>query len=108
MRQQLLSVLSHAQTTIFSVDRTEKITMLEGAIKWHGRKQHGAEDCESDDDLHGVKYIGKNVDEVFNDLNPQLRQGEIPAFLAPIHLMLDGKQERDMVQEHEIGKLAYQ
>lgn len=106
MRQQLLSVLSHAQTTIFSVDRARKVTMLEGALKWHGRRPYGAEECESDDDSYAVKYIGKNVDEVFNDLNPQLPPGEVPAFLGPIHDMLNGKRDRDMVQEHEIGKLA--
>jgi PAS domain S-box-containing protein len=104
MRQQLLSVLSHVQTSIFSVDRDRKVTMIEGAILWNSRKDNQTPDEESsDDDLYALKYVGRNVDEVFNDLNPRMRQGEILSFLAPIHNMLDGKRRRDVVQEHELG-----
>ncbi|KAI1876146.1 hypothetical protein JX265_000604 [Neoarthrinium moseri] len=103
MRQQLLSVLSHAQTTIFSVDRNRKVTMLEGAIIWDRRKEaRGREDESSDDDLYALHYVGRDVDEVFNDLNSRMPHGEIPAFLAPIHEMFHGKRRRDMVTEHEL------
>lgn len=107
MRQQLLSVLSHGQTTIFSVDRNRKVTMLEGALIWNRFKAGKAhEEDSSDDDLYALKYVGQNVEEVFNDLNPRMRQGEIPAFLNPLHEMIDGKLKRDFTQEHEIGKLT--
>ncbi|KAK6201753.1 hypothetical protein LQW54_009412 [Pestalotiopsis sp. IQ-011] len=103
MRQQLLSVLSHAQTTIFSVDRNRKITMLEGALIWNSLKQKKQHDEDSsDDDLYALKYVGLNVEDVFNDLNPKIRRGEVPAFLNPLHAMLDGKLKRDLTQEHEI------
>lgn len=103
MRQQLLSVLSHAQTTIFSVDRNRKITMLEGALIWNTLKQDKQHDEDSsDDDLYALKYVGLNVEDVFNDLNPKIRRGEVPAFLNPLHAMLDGKLKRDFTQEHEI------
>lgn len=105
MRQQLLSVLSHVQTTIFSVDRDRNVTMIEGAILWNNRQKiQRSDDDSSDDDLYALRYVGRNVDEVFNDLNPGMRQGEAPSFLTPIHDMLDGKRRRDVVQEHELGK----
>lgn len=105
MRQQLLSVLSHGQTTIFSVDQNRKITMLEGALIWNRFKagEHHDDDS-SDDDLYVLKYVGQNVEEVFNDLNARLQPGEIPAFLKPLHEMIDGKLKRDFTQEHEIGE----
>ncbi|KAI0126916.1 ethylene receptor [Xylariales sp. AK1849] len=108
MRQQLLSVLSHAKTTIFSVDQEQRVTMLEGAILWGGNKEgrnegNGGSGSESEDDMYAMKYIGKNVNGVFNDLNPQMRQGEVPAFLAPMHEMFAGKRTQELVQEHEIN-----
>ena len=48
--------------------------------------------------------MGLNVEDVFNDLNPKIRRGEVPAFLNPLHAMLDGKLKRDFTQEHEIGE----
>ncbi|KAK6088826.1 hsp90-like protein [Seiridium cupressi] len=103
MRQQLLSVLSHGQTTIFSVDRNRKITMLEGALIWNTLKDNKKHDEESsDDDLYALKYVGANVEAVFNDLNPRMRPGEVPSFLNPLHEMLDGRLKRDYIQEHEI------
>ncbi|ORY57135.1 uncharacterized protein BCR38DRAFT_354844 [Pseudomassariella vexata] len=102
MRQQLLTVLSHAQTTIFSVDRERRVTMLEGALIWNAPGDT-ASDNDSED-LETRRYIGMNVDEVFNDLSPQLRQGEMPAFLAPIHDMICGRKQRAVVQEHKIDE----
>lgn len=102
MRQQLLSVLSHAQTTIFSVDREGKVTMIEGALIWNGIKD-GTIDNEEDDSRDGSRYIGKGVDDVFNDLSTRAGKGDIPGFLKPVKELLAGKKMREMVQEHEIG-----
>ena len=102
MRQQLLSVLSHAQTTIFSVDREGKVTMIEGALIWNGIKD-GTIDNEEDESRDGSRYIGKDVDEVFSDLSTRAGKGDIPGFLKPVKELLAGKKMREMVQEHEIG-----
>ncbi|KAI8626713.1 hypothetical protein F5Y19DRAFT_478198 [Xylariaceae sp. FL1651] len=104
-REQLLSVLAHAQTTIFSVDRNRKVTMLEGALIWNDGNDARSSDSESSHDSQ--RYIGRNVDEVFNDLNPKLRQGETPAFLRPIKDLLTGKQPSITVHEHEIDGHYY-
>lgn len=104
MRRQLLSVLSHAQTTIFSVDRQSNVTMFEGALIWNGARQ-GTLDGLDDGPMDGSRYIGACVDDVFNDLSSEAGPGHIPAFLQPVREMLEGKRLREMVQEHEIGKL---
>ncbi|KAK7967486.1 uncharacterized protein PG986_001763 [Apiospora aurea] len=101
MRQQLLSVLSHAQTTIFSVDWEGKVTMIEGALIWNGIKD-GTIDNEEDDSRDGSRYIGRGVDDVFNDLSTRAGKGDIPSFLKPVKDLLAGKKTREMVQEHEI------
>jgi PAS domain S-box-containing protein len=100
-RDQLQQVLRHAQTTIFSVDRDRKVTMLEGALISDGDKDTFTEDGAATD---SQRYLGRNVDEVFNDLNPRLRRGEIPAFLKPVKDVLDGKDAQDIVHEHGIGR----
>ncbi|KAI0158235.1 hypothetical protein GGR57DRAFT_40244 [Xylariaceae sp. FL1272] len=104
-REQLLSVLTHAQTTIFSVDRDRKVTMLEGSLIWNDGSDTRSTDSESSQDSQ--KYIGRNVDEVFNDLNPRIRRGETPAFLNPVSDLLIGKPPNDTVQEHEIDGHFY-
>ncbi|KAK8136856.1 hypothetical protein PG984_004796 [Apiospora sp. TS-2023a] len=101
MRQQLLSVLSHAQTTIFSVDREGKVTMIEGALIWNGIKD-GTIDNGEDESRDGSRYIGKGVDDVFNDLSTRAGKSDIPSFLKPVKELLAGKKMREMVQEHEI------
>jgi PAS domain S-box-containing protein len=100
-REQLLSVLTHAQTTIFSVDRNRKVTMLEGALIWNSANDTRSINSESSHDSQ--RYIGRNIDELFNDLNPKLRKGETPTFLRPIEDLLAGKKASDTVHEHEIG-----
>ncbi|KAI1334207.1 hypothetical protein F5Y15DRAFT_296230 [Xylariaceae sp. FL0016] len=99
-RQQLLSVLTHAQTTIFSVDLQRRVTMLEGALIWDEEKDNNTADNESNPDSQ--RYLGRDVDEVFNDLTPSLRQGESPAFLKPVKDLLSGKAMKVTVHEHEI------
>ncbi|KAH8682337.1 hypothetical protein BX600DRAFT_40919 [Xylariales sp. PMI_506] len=101
MRQQLISVLSHAQTTIFSVSRDYKVTMLDGAIIWDAAKSNRAEDDTSDDEFFALKYIGRDVEEVFKEMIPQ-QQADIPVFLGPIREILQGNRNGDVVREHEL------
>ncbi|RYP61250.1 hypothetical protein DL769_007791 [Monosporascus sp. CRB-8-3] len=99
-RDELQQVLRHAQTTIFSVDRERKVTMLEGALITDGDRAFNT-DHEALSDSQ--RYIGRDVDQVFNDLNPQLRRGEVPDFLMPVTELLAGKQPEGIVLEHEIA-----
>jgi PAS domain S-box-containing protein len=97
-RQQLLSVVAHAHVTIFTVDANRKVTMLEGALIWDAA---GDEEIEGD---HGRGwYVGENMYEVFNRLNPELGPGERPEFLQPIEEILAGTLSEGFKQ-HRIGK----
>ncbi|KAI1772086.1 hypothetical protein F4818DRAFT_427597 [Hypoxylon cercidicola] len=98
-REQLLSVLTHAKTTIFSVDHDLKITMLEGALTWHCPDDGTDNDFDRTDPQ---SYVGRNIDEVFTNLNPRLRSGEYSAFLEPLKLILAGKQAMETVHEHKL------
>jgi PAS domain S-box-containing protein len=100
-REHLMSVLTHAQTTIFSVDRNRNVTTLEGALILNDRNDTHSSDRVSSHDSQ--RYIGRNIDEVFHDLNPKLRKGETPAFLEPIQDLLAGRKPSETVHEHEIG-----
>lgn len=97
MRQQLLSVITHANITIFTVDLDRKITMLEGALIWDA-------DTTGQDDSKW--YIGGNVDEVFNSLNPELPDGERPDFLSAIDSIFS-RRSGDRVVEHAIDARYY-
>ncbi|KAM7192292.1 putative signal transduction histidine-protein kinase [Rhypophila sp. PSN 637] len=95
-RQQLLSVMAHSQMTMFTVDLDGKVTMLEGALIW-----------ESQGPNHNSKwYIGEDVYDVFNRLNSQLPQGQMPPFLKPLESVLAGL-ESDEIQEHEMDGRWY-
>lgn len=91
-RQQLLSVLAHSQVTIFTVDTNLKLTMLEGALMW---------DSNGDDSAanQSTWFLGQNMYEVFNRLNPQLKTGERPKFLRPVEDILGGGKTEE-VAEH--------
>lgn len=97
MRQQLLSVITHANITIFTVDLDRKITMLEGALIWDTNTS-GQDDSKW--------YIGGNVDEVFNSLNPELPEGERPDFLSAIDSIFS-RRSGDVVVEHAIDSRYY-
>ncbi|KAI0895387.1 hypothetical protein F4806DRAFT_496952 [Annulohypoxylon nitens] len=100
-REQLLSVLIHAQTTIFAVDQDLKVTMLEGAMTWNGAK---GEDFGGTDPR---MYVGKCIDTVFTDLNPHLRLDEFPEFLDPLKRVLAGEQTSETVHEHKLDDSYY-
>lgn len=102
-RAQLLSVLTHAQTTIFAVDHDMKITMLEGALSWHSQDNS----AEYDSDRANLQsYVGRNIDEVFTNLNPRLRSGEYSVFLEPLKLILAGEEATETVHEHTLGRMV--
>lgn len=91
-RQQLLSVLAHSQVTIFTVDTNLNLTMLEGALMWESNGDDNAANQPS-------WFLGQNMYEVFNRLNPQLKTGERPKFLRPVEdIFAGGKTEE--VAEH--------
>ncbi|KAI1309790.1 hypothetical protein F5Y03DRAFT_403953 [Xylaria venustula] len=102
-RKQLLSVLTHAQTTIFSVDRDQKVTMLEGALIRNDVNNVTSDDKPNPDPSH---YIGRDAHEVFYEL-VSLRKEETPQFLKPVEDIVAGRERCDTVQEHKIGQRFY-
>lgn len=96
-RQQLLSVIAHAHVTIFTVDINRKITMLEGALIENEGLHQGAQDGKT------AWCVGGNVDEVFNQLHPELPQGQRPDFLSAIDAII-AREASDLVVEHNISK----
>ncbi|KAI2469567.1 hypothetical protein F4781DRAFT_393920 [Annulohypoxylon bovei var. microspora] len=104
-REQLLSVLIHAQTTIFAVDHDLNVTMLEGALTWNAAKGEGSVDDA--DKLDPRTYVGKRIDKVFTNLNPHLRLDEFPEFLEPLKRVLAGEQTSETVHEHKLDDCFY-
>ncbi|KAG5984906.1 hypothetical protein E4U55_002662 [Claviceps digitariae] len=97
-RQQLLSVIAHAQVTIFTVDQQRRVTMLEGALIWNNTH----EDCHDSSRW----YIGENMYSVFNRLTNQVAQGEQLDFLQPIEDIFDRKYSEE-VKEHGLDDRWY-
>ncbi|KAF4635155.1 hypothetical protein G7Y89_g2948 [Cudoniella acicularis] len=87
-RQQLLSVIAHAQATLFSVDRNRNLTLLEGAFIWDLESEFGSGDESSGSRPKGEDYIGKNVYDVFfqtthrQELELQMQEKENTRLLA--------------------------
>ena len=81
---------------MFTVDLDRTVTMLEGALIW---------DSHCDNNV-SKWYIGENVYDVFNRLNSQLPEGQMPTFLKPLESVLSGMAIED-IQEHEMGKFEY-
>ncbi|KAF7911357.1 uncharacterized protein EAF01_002864 [Botrytis porri] len=109
LRQQLLSVITHAQVTLFSVDRHRKINLLEGSFIWDLDSDVGSSDesVAGSGKARGSDYIGKNVYEVFSHPNNQRQRHDmIPSSLQPIEDILTGKIMEDM-QEHVIDNRWY-
>ncbi|KAJ4296044.1 hypothetical protein N0V88_004746 [Collariella sp. IMI 366227] len=95
-REQLLSVIALSHMTMFTVDRSRKVTMLEGALIWNSQY----------DNNEARWYICEDVYEVFNRLNAELPEGQMPPFLKPLEQVLSGKAAEDL-QEHEIDGRWY-
>lgn len=91
-RQHLLSVLYHAQVTVFSVDNQRNITLLEGAFIWDlDASEYGEGDDSMSNRSSIEQYIGKNVYEVLGAHDKGSRFNGIPASLQPIEDVLNGK-----------------
>ena len=96
IREQLLSVIAHSHVTVFTVDSRLRVTMIEGALIWNAR--HGS---------NGSRwFIGENVYDVFNALNPLLPEGQHPPFLANLESIIGGELPEDL-QEHQIRMFTY-
>ncbi|KAI9648014.1 hypothetical protein NHQ30_002642 [Ciborinia camelliae] len=109
LRQQLLSVITHAQITLFSVDRNRNVNLLEGSLVWDLESDVGS----SDESVAGSgktkrdDYIGQNVYDVFSHTNNhRKRHYMVPSSLQPIEDILTGKTTEDM-QEHTIHNRWY-
>ncbi|EJT73929.1 hypothetical protein GGTG_07783 [Gaeumannomyces tritici R3-111a-1] len=101
LREQLLTVISHAHVTIFTVDTDRRVTMLEGSISWDATGER-----YRDHDDGSRWYLGQNMYEVFNRLNSHLEDGERPRFLEPVESILAGRSTED-IQEHGIDGRWY-
>lgn len=103
-RQQLLSVLGHAQVTIFSVDRHRNLTLLEGAFIWDLEANESGDDGASSKSSVD-QYIGKNVYEVLGS-RQKTRSCDIPNSLRAVEDILTGKTMEE-VYEHVIDGRSY-
>ncbi|KAJ5037345.1 uncharacterized protein L3040_007521 [Drepanopeziza brunnea f. sp. 'multigermtubi'] len=107
LRQQLLSVITHAQVTLFSVDRERKITLLEGAFIWDLDSDIGSGDESSNSKNRGGEdFIGRNVYDVLYQSRALRDHDGVPASLKPIEDILTGKTMEE-VQEHCIDDRWY-
>ncbi|KAI8285409.1 Two-component system protein A [Colletotrichum sp. SAR 10_98] len=95
-RQQLLSVLAHSQVTIFTVDMNRKLTMLEGALIWDSEEESNHNNSDW--------FIGQDMYDVFNRLNPQLKTGERPKFLRPIEDIIAGGKTEEVAEHGMDGR----
>jgi hypothetical protein len=95
MRQQLLSVIAHANMIIFTVDANRRISMLEGALPCDVTG-------EAENDHDSQWFVGECMYEMSNHLNPDRSAGERPSFLQPIEDILNGKVAEGM-EEHVSG-----
>ncbi|ESA43824.1 autoinducer 2 sensor kinase/phosphatase luxQ, variant [Neurospora crassa OR74A] len=96
-RQQLRSVIAHSRMTMFAVDPNRKVTLLEGSLIWDALSP----ECGS-----SSWFIGKDVYEVFNNINQQLPDGQTPAFLQPLESILGGKSPVEL-QDHKFAGRWY-
>lgn len=80
--------------------------MLEGSFIWNLESELGSgDDSVSGRPTKGEDYIGKNVYDVFYQVNPR-HEDDIPPSLRPIEDILTGKTMED-VHEHCIDNRWY-
>jgi signal transduction histidine kinase len=90
-RQQLQYVITHAQVTIFSVDKNRNLTLLEGAFIWDLEGDARLDESGNAKVAKGDHYIGKNINEILGSRSKKGRDNEIPVFLKPVEDILSGK-----------------
>ncbi|KAG4443611.1 hypothetical protein IFR05_000888 [Cadophora sp. M221] len=107
LRQQLLSVITHAQVTLFAVDRNRMITLLEGAFIWDLEKDlESGDESVSSKQTPGHHFVGKSVYDVLNQSKSPRDKNGVPTSLKPIEDILTGKTMEE-VQEHCIDERWY-
>ncbi|XMA18471.1 hypothetical protein WAI453_011262 [Rhynchosporium graminicola] len=107
LRQQLLSVITHAQVTLFAVDRSRKITLLEGAFIWDlENDMESGDESVSSKQTFGDQFVGKSVYEVLLQSKAPRDEHGVPASLRPIEDILTGKTMEE-VEEHCIDDRWY-
>lgn len=90
--QQLLTVISHAQVTVFQVDTQRRVTMLEGAM---------VEEALGGHDFGPRWYSGQDMYKVFGEVSRATDERQ-QRFLGPIGTILAG-HPAEIFQEDEIG-----
>lgn len=108
LRQHLLSVIAHAQVTLFAVDRNRNLTLLEGSFIWDLESNVVSDDDASSNGRGGKSedFLGQNIYSVFNRSSEWTPAGTIPESLQPIEDILTGKTMED-VHEHCIDGRWY-
>jgi len=84
---------------VLTVDRDRRVTMLEGALIWEARPENRATTASGT-----PWYLGERVDDVFNRLAPDLKEGVRPKFLGTIDDVIEGRISED-IKEHSISKM---
>ena len=106
-RQQLLSVIAHAQVTLYLVDRNRKLTLIEGSFIWDLDGKFVSDDKIAAGKVSkSEELIGQSIYDVFRLPDLGAREDEIPPFLRPIEDILTGKTLED-VREHCIEHRWY-
>lgn len=110
-RQQLLSVISHAQVTLWAVDRHRNLTLLEGAFMLGlGDSTDAGDDARSvgsrgsGKGLKSDQYVGQNIYKVFAQHNPSYDGNPIPPSLAPIEGILTGRIMEEVFESYVENK----
>lgn len=87
MRARLLSVIKHAQVTVWVVNKDRVLTFLEGKLMWD----------PTEEDIT-IESVGNNVYDVFGRHQGKI---DLPLYKGPIERILNGDNV-EQVQEHHI------
>ena len=93
--RQLLTVISHAQVTVFQVDTQRRVTLLEGIM---------VEEALSGHNLSPRWYEGRDMYEVFGKVSKATDERQ-HRFLKPIETILAG-YSAEILHDDEFGKLS--
>lgn len=100
-RQQLLSVVAHAQMTLFLVDRNRNLTLIEGDPIWNLENDGGSGGECANSRTMADKFIEQNVYDIFYRSNEAYPRDKIPDSLKPLEDIFTGKTMED-TYEHSI------
>ncbi|SPO07692.1 related to histidine kinase [Cephalotrichum gorgonifer] len=103
MQQQLSTVITHSQVTLFTVDIDRRLLMFEGALALDAKWK---QPFNSEDQVRPEWFIGENVYEVFARMGHDIPARERLDFLQPIEDVFSGKEAKG-VREHTIHDRWY-